>query len=160
VPAGPEPVSLPSGLVRELTRFSSRRRPVWECDISHATTLERRFRWRCLIFFNSASSVPYRPSSVGASPRLNSLKRGRGFCPGSRRPRACVPSVVWDWDLFVWGFHSAVSRPPTVVSKRMFLLNQPMLTTYPLLASLRGKRIFFLMPRWNVSIHVTAVILS
>jgi hypothetical protein len=25
----------------------------------------------------------------------------RGFCPGSRRPRARVPSVVWAWGLFV-----------------------------------------------------------
>ena len=25
----------------------------------------------------------------------------RGFCPGSRRPRARVPLVVWAWDLFV-----------------------------------------------------------
>ena len=27
--------------------------------------------------------------------------RARGFCPGSRRPRARVPLVVWGWDLFV-----------------------------------------------------------
>jgi len=26
---------------------------------------------------------------------------GRGFCPGSRRPRARVPLVVWAWDLVV-----------------------------------------------------------
>ena len=26
---------------------------------------------------------------------------GRGFCPGSRRPRARVPVVVWAWDLVV-----------------------------------------------------------
>jgi hypothetical protein len=38
----------------------------------------------------------------------------RGFCPGSRRPRARVPLVVWAWDLLLCGFFAAVSRPPPV----------------------------------------------
>ena len=29
---------------------------------------------------------------------------GRGFGPGSRRPRARVPLVVWAWDLLLSGF--------------------------------------------------------
>ena len=37
--------------------------------------------------------------------------RGRGFCPGSHRPRARVPLVVWAWDFFLCGFLAAVSRP-------------------------------------------------
>jgi len=37
--------------------------------------------------------------------------RGRGFCPGSHRPRARVPLVVWAWDLLLCGFLAAVSRP-------------------------------------------------
>ena len=40
----------------------------------------------------------------------------RGFCPGSRRPRARVPLVVWAWDLLLCGFFAAVSRPPPVAS--------------------------------------------
>jgi len=40
----------------------------------------------------------------------------RGFCPGSRRPRARVPLVVWAWDLLLCGFSAAVSRPPPVAS--------------------------------------------
>jgi hypothetical protein len=35
---------------------------------------------------------------------------GRGSCPGSRRPRARVPSGVWTWD-FCSRFFPAVSRP-------------------------------------------------
>jgi hypothetical protein len=30
--------------------------------------------------------------------------RGRGFCPGSHRPRARVPLVVWTWDFLFFGF--------------------------------------------------------
>jgi hypothetical protein len=30
---------------------------------------------------------------------------GWGFCPGSRRPRARVPLVVWAWDLVVIRLH-------------------------------------------------------
>jgi len=37
--------------------------------------------------------------------------RGRGFCPGSRRPLARVPLVVWAWDFLFYGFFAAVSRP-------------------------------------------------
>ena len=37
--------------------------------------------------------------------------RGRGFCPGSHRPRARVPLVVWAWDFLLCGFLAAVSRP-------------------------------------------------
>jgi hypothetical protein len=40
----------------------------------------------------------------------------RGFCPGSRRPRARVPLVVWAWDLLLCGFFAAVSRPPPAAS--------------------------------------------
>ena len=36
---------------------------------------------------------------------------GRGFCPGSHRPSACVPLVVWAWDFLFYGFFAAVSRP-------------------------------------------------
>jgi hypothetical protein len=36
---------------------------------------------------------------------------GRGFCPGSHRPSACVPLVVWAWDFLLCGFLAAVSRP-------------------------------------------------
>jgi hypothetical protein len=34
------------------------------------------------------------------------------LCPGIRRPRACVPLVVWAWDFFLCGFLASVSRPP------------------------------------------------
>ena len=37
--------------------------------------------------------------------------RGPGFCPGSPRPRARVPFVVWGWDLLLCGFLAAVSWP-------------------------------------------------
>jgi len=37
--------------------------------------------------------------------------RGRGFCPGSHRPRARVPLVVWAWDFLLCGFLTAVCRP-------------------------------------------------
>ena len=37
--------------------------------------------------------------------------RGRGFCPGSHRPRARVPLVVWAWDFLFCGFLAAVSSP-------------------------------------------------
>ena len=37
--------------------------------------------------------------------------RGQGFCPGSHRPRAHVPLVVWAWDFLLCGFLAAVSRP-------------------------------------------------
>ena len=36
---------------------------------------------------------------------------GRGFCPGSHRPCARVPLVVWAWDFVLCGFFAAVSRP-------------------------------------------------
>jgi hypothetical protein len=60
----------------------------------------------------------------------------RGFCPGSRRPRARVPLVVWVWDCFVMRlsccfftvFRSAICD--SFVNKRMLLL-------------LRGSRSFF-----------------
>jgi hypothetical protein len=39
------------------------------------------------------------------------LVRGRGFCPGSHRPRARVPLVVWAWHCLLCGFLAAVSRP-------------------------------------------------
>jgi len=37
--------------------------------------------------------------------------RGRGFCPGSHRPRARDPLVVWAWDFLSCSFLAAVSRP-------------------------------------------------
>ena len=37
----------------------------------------------------------------------------RGFCPGSRRPRARVPLVVWAWDLFVMRLLCCGLPPPT-----------------------------------------------
>jgi hypothetical protein len=49
-----------------------------------------------------------------ATPEISSTGpvRGRGFCPGSHRPRARVPLVVWSWDFFLLcGFLAAVSRP-------------------------------------------------
>ena len=37
--------------------------------------------------------------------------RDRGFCPGSHRPRARDPLVVWAWDFLSCSFLAAVSRP-------------------------------------------------
>ena len=39
--------------------------------------------------------------TASAIPRTGPLW-GWGFCPGSRRPRARVPLVVWAWDLVVY----------------------------------------------------------
>jgi hypothetical protein len=60
--------------------------------------------------------------------------RGWGFCPGSRRPRARVPSVVWACDFLYAGFLPRSPAPcsslhfalqsATVVSKRMFPPNR------------------------------------
>ena len=149
MPAGPEPVNLPSGLVRELTRFSSRRRPVWECDISHATTLRAEVPLEVsnIFQFGQFGTVPSLYRRCEPSPKLP--KTGSELLPRLPPPTCLRPVSGVGLGPFCMGF---LLRPATVVSKRMFLLNQPMLTTYPLLASLRGKIIFFLMPRWNVSI--------
>ena len=37
--------------------------------------------------------------------------RGRGFCPGSLRPRARVLIVVWAWDFCMWVFHRGLPGP-------------------------------------------------
>jgi hypothetical protein len=44
---------------------------------------------------------------------------GRGFCPGFRRPRACVPLVLWAWDFFVYVF---LPRSPCACSSLFFEL--------------------------------------
>ena len=50
--------------------------------------------------------------ALGCAPRLLTTPeisgtgpvRGRGFCPGSHRPRARVPLVVWAWYFLFAGF--------------------------------------------------------
>ena len=53
----------------------------------------------------------------------------RGFCPGSRRPRARVPLVVWAWDLFVMRLPCcglpAPARPRfSLCDLRLFVINK------------------------------------
>ena len=43
--------------------------------------------------------------------------RGRGFCPGSHRPRARVPSVVWAWDFC---YAASLLRSPGPCSPTVF----------------------------------------
>jgi len=47
----------------------------------------------CALCLLTASAIP-----------LTGPVWGWGFCPGSRRPRARVPLVVWAWDLVVIRF--------------------------------------------------------
>jgi len=55
--------------------------------------------------------------------------RGRGICPGSRRPRARVSLVVWAWDLFCMGFfHCGLPAPAlplfSLCALRLFITKQ------------------------------------
>ena len=45
---------------------------------------------------------------------------GWGFCPGSRRPRARVPLMVWAWDLVVLQLHCC--GPPAPARRQFFAL--------------------------------------
>ena len=45
---------------------------------------------------------------------------GWGFCPGSRRPRARVPLVVWAWDLVIIRLHCC--GPPAPARRQFFAL--------------------------------------
>jgi len=45
---------------------------------------------------------------------------GWGFCPGSRRPRARVPLVVWAWDLVILRLHCC--GPPAPARRQFFAL--------------------------------------
>ena len=72
-------------------------------------------------------AAPYASSLL---PRSRARARcGVGaFCPGSRRPRARVPLVVWAWDFLLCGFLAAVSRPLlahcfSVCDLRLFVIN-------------------------------------
>ena len=97
---------------------------------------------------DSALDTTYGPYTGGSrhTPMISQLcgslgstgLRPRFFSPGSRRPRARVPSVMWAWDFLLCGVFTAVSRPllsycsslcdlRLFVSKRMFLP----LTTIP-----------------------------
>ena len=62
--------------------------------------------------------------------------RGRGFCPGSHRPRARVPLVVWAWDFLLCGFLAAVSQPLlahcfSLCDLRLFVIKRMFLSFIP-----------------------------
>jgi hypothetical protein len=58
----------------------------------------------CALCLLTASAIP-----------LTGPVRGRGFCPGSHRPRACVPLVVCGpGTSLLYDFYAVVSRPPPV----------------------------------------------
>ena len=75
-------------------------------------TLWSRSSWEalgCALCLLTASAIP-RAGPVW----------GWGFCPGSRRPRARVPLVVWAWDLVIIRLHCC--GPPAPARRQFFAL--------------------------------------
>ena len=78
--------------------------------------------------------------------------RGRGFCPGSHRPRARVPLVVWAWDFLLCGFLAAVSRPLLAhcfspCDLRLFVIKRISFLWSPVRTKLSAA--FFLLGPWR-----------